>query len=110
VAKQSARSLRSEAGVDVALNWKFGTVQFGPHIRGAWLHEFSDSARPMDAAFGPVGYAVQTRGSQRDSAIVSTGVDLALSPRALLYADYSVQNGGRTRILGEWRVGLVVSF
>jgi uncharacterized protein with beta-barrel porin domain len=110
VAEQSARSLRSEAGVDVALNWKVGTVQFGPHVRGAWLHEFSDDARTMNAAFGSTGYAVQTRGSQRNSALLSTGVDVALSPRALLYADYSVQNGGRTRILGEWRVGLVVSF
>jgi len=85
-------------------------VQFGPHLRGAWLHEFSDSARMIDAAFGPVGYGVQTRGSQQNSAIFSTGVDLALSPRALIYADYSEQGGGRTRILGEWRIGLVVSF
>ena len=110
VAAQSAHSLRTEAGLEAALNWNLGTVKLQPHVRAAWLHELSDNSRLLGASFGSAGYAVATRRPQRDSAMVGAGMDLVLSPRTLLYADYSAQDGNVTRVLSEWRAGLVIRF
>ncbi len=110
VASQRATSLRSEVGLEAALKFKIGSVGLQPHVRAAWLSEFYDSPRSMHASFGSANYAVRTRGPQRDSAQLSAGVNLLLDPRAIIYADYSVQNGGTTRILSDVRVGLVIRF
>ena len=106
LADQSARSLRSQLGLDGQLN--LGVLR--PHARVAWLHEFSNDARAIDAAFGGVNFAVATRAPQRDSALLSVGLDFVLGPRALLYTNYSAQTGSITKILSEWRVGLAVNF
>ena len=106
VADQSARSLRSQLGLEVRLNRGF--IQ--PHIRGAWLHEFSNNARDIGAAFGSANYAIHTRDPQRDSALVGAGVDFVFGPRALLYADVTAQTGGDIKLLSAWRVGVAVSF
>lgn len=110
VADQSARSLRTQIGLAASLNLQFGSVQVQPHVRAAWLHEFNNDARAIRAAFGSVNYAVTTRKPQRDSALLSAGLDLVLSPNTLLYADVSTQTGGITKILSEYRVGLAIRF
>ena len=110
VAAQTATSLRSEAGVEAGLKWNLGGVSLQPHVRAAWLSEFYDGSRSMHASFGNATYAVRTHGPQRDSVQLSAGLNLLLNPRALLYADYSAQNGSITKVLSEWRVGLVISF
>ena len=106
LASQSARSLRSQLGLQAGV--KLGMFQ--PHVRAAWLHEFSNDSRALNASFGSTNYAVNTRRAPRNSMLYSAGVDLVLGPTALLYTDVSVQNGGTTRVLSEWRVGLSVSF
>jgi hypothetical protein len=53
---------------------------------------------------------VRTRDPQRNSALLSAGLDLMLGPSSLLYADVTTQSGGITKILSEWRVGLAVRF
>ena len=110
VGSQTAWSLRSEAGVEGSMKWNLGSMSLQPHVRAVWLSEFYDGPRSMHASFGGANYAVRTRGPQRDSAQVSAGLNVMLSPRTLLYADYSAQNGGRTKVLSEWRVGLVAKF
>jgi outer membrane autotransporter protein len=87
-----------------------GSAVVRPHVRGAWVHELSNDSRSIDASYGAVNYTVVTRDAQRDSARLSAGLDVVLSPRVALYADYSVQTGGSTRVLGEWRGGVSIGF
>ncbi len=107
---QSARSLRTQAGLEGQLNWEFGSVTLQPHVRAAWLREFSNGARSMRAAFDSVPYTVVTREPQRDSALFSAGLDVLLNPRALLYTDFTAQSGGIIKYLSDWRVGVSVRF
>lgn len=106
VGDQSARSLRSQAGLEARV--KLGLVQ--PHVRAAWLHEFSNDSRTIDASFGNVPFAVATRRAPRDSALYSAGLDFVLGPRALIYTDVSAETGGATRVLSEWRAGVSITF
>lgn len=108
--RQSARSLRSQVGLEARLDWKVGAFHLSPHARAAWLHEFSNKSRVINAAFGPANYAVSTRRPERDSAQLSTGMDLMLGPGALIYADLSTEAGGHVKILSEWRLGLALKF
>ena len=110
VARQTANSLRTQAGLESSLNFKIGTMALRPHVRAAWLHELADDSRSMNAAFGPVNYAIATRKPQRDSALLGAGLDLALSPSTSLYSDFSVQSGGSSRVMGEWRAGISIGF
>lgn len=106
VGDQSARSLRSQLGAEIRLNRGF----LQPHLRAAWLHEFANDARGLDAAFGGVNYTVVTREPQRDSGLFTAGLDFVFGPRALLYVDVTAQTGGRVKLLSAWRAGLSVSF
>ena len=106
VGRQTARSLRSQAGLEARV--KLGAVQ--PHVRAAWLHEFSDDARTIDASFGNVAYALRTRRAPRDSALYSAGLDVVLGPSALLYTNLSAQSNGTTQVLSEWQAGVSVRF
>ncbi len=110
VGDQSARSLQSQLGLEVAMDFTAGGVGLRPHVRAAWLHEFDNDARSMDAAFGGVAFAVETRDPQRDSARLSAGLDVLISPRTTLYVDVSAQTGDRVRVLSEWRGGVSIGF
>ncbi|CAM3048364.1 autotransporter domain-containing protein [Rariglobus hedericola] len=110
VGDQSARSLRTQLGLEAAIAFNAGNVVIRPHARGAWVHELSNDSRSIDASFGGSNYSVQTHSPQRDSARLSAGFDVAFTPRVALYADYSIQTGNTVEILGEWRGGLSVSF
>ena len=110
VRAQSARSLRTQAGLEAGLNWNLGAINLRPHARAAWLHELSNNSRQLGAAFGTVNYAIATHAPQRDSTQLSAGLDLLFTPRTLVYVDYSVQNGSATKILSEWQLGLAIRF
>jgi autotransporter-associated beta strand protein len=110
VHRQSADSLKSQAGLQAALNLNFGEVVFSPHVRAAWLHEFANDARTIRSTFGSVDYAITTRKPELDSARLSAGFDLAVGPRTSIYADYAVQTGDTTRVIGEWSAGISFSF
>ena len=81
-----------------------------PHVRAAWLHEFSDKSRSLRASLDGVDFAVATRRAPRNAMLYSAGVDLVLGPAALLYTEFSAQSGGDTKVLNEWRVGLSVRY
>ncbi len=106
VGSQSARSFRSQAGLEARATLGI----FEPHVRASWLHEFSNDSRAINASFGSVNYAVATRRAPRDSALYSAGLDVVLGPRARLYADLTSQSGGTTRVLNEWRAGVSITF
>ncbi|MCX6937508.1 MAG: autotransporter outer membrane beta-barrel domain-containing protein [Verrucomicrobia bacterium] len=110
VRDQAARTLQSQAGLSIELNTRVGEIALRPHVRAAWLHEYSNNARPIDAAFGTIDYTITTRSPQRDSALLSAGLDVELSPRVLLYTDIATQTGDRTRTLSEWRAGVSIGF
>jgi outer membrane autotransporter protein len=110
LASQSARSLRTQLGLDMRSQVKLGALAIQPRARAAWQHEFSDDARSMHASFGGPGYTVTTPNPKRDSALLSAGLDFVLGPRAILYTEYAAQTGGSTVYLDEWRLGLAVTF
>jgi hypothetical protein len=64
----------------------------------------------MLVSFDGVGYGITTQKSQLDSAQVAVGLDVVLSPRAVIYSDLSVQTGDVTKILGEFQVGFSFRF
>ncbi|MFI5337423.1 MAG: autotransporter domain-containing protein, partial [Opitutales bacterium] len=107
---QSAHSLSTQAGLEGSTDWSIFSLVVRPHFRAAWLSELENGSRTISAAFGPVNYGVKTRGPQRDSALLSAGLDVVLSPAILLYSDLTTQTGGVTKFLGEWRVGLSARF
>ncbi len=107
---QSARSLRTQLGLEGQLNWEFGSLVLQPHMRAAWLSEFANGARSLNAALDSVAFAVATRGPQRDSGLFDVGLNVVLTRSAVLYADYTAQSGGRTKYLSDWRVGASIRF
>ena len=106
VGEQTARSLRSQLGAEARMH--LGIVE--PHVRAAWLHEFSNDSRAINASFGSASYAVATRRSSRNSALYSAGVDVVLGPSALIYTDVSAETGGNTRVVSEWQAGVSIRF
>ena len=107
---QSARSLSTQLGVSAEVNWNFFGLMLHPHVRAAWLSEFADGRRVITGAFGTNNYAVVTRSPQRDSALVSGGLDFILGPRAVLYTEFTAQSGGIVKFLSDWRAGVAVKF
>ena len=111
VSSQSARSLRTQAGLEASLDLNLGTVLLRPRVRAAWIHELENDSRPINATTaGGAAYTIMTQGPERDSLRTSAGFDLGLTPDLMLYADYSMQTGDNTRVIGAWNAGLAFSF
>ncbi|MEI6862748.1 MAG: autotransporter outer membrane beta-barrel domain-containing protein, partial [Verrucomicrobiota bacterium] len=110
LAGQSALSVRSQFGLEGEAGLRSGTWELFPRFRAAWLHEWDDNSRAIHTAFGAAAYSVRTRAPQRDSALLSVGFDVRLSPRSLIYTDFSAQTGDVTKIVSEFRAGLSVHF
>jgi outer membrane autotransporter protein len=110
LAHESAHSLRSQVGVEVRSDLPLASVRLQPFARVAWLHEFSDAPRTLLVSFDGVGYGLTTQRSQLDSAEAAVGLNVALSPRALIYSEVAVQTGSVTKILSEFRVGFSYRF
>lgn len=103
---QSARSLRSQLGSEARV--AFGIFQ--PHVRAAWLHEFSDKSRTLHATLENNNVAMVSRRAQRNSVLYSAGLDVILGPSALLYANVTTEDDGAIRVLSDWQAGLSVRF
>jgi outer membrane autotransporter protein len=110
VADQSAHSLQSQVGLEGQFDWKVASAMLHPHLSAAWLHEFSDGPRAIDSSFGGVAFSVVTQGPQRNSALLSAGLDAELGPRARLFSNISVQTNGVTRVLSEISAGVSFRF
>jgi outer membrane lipase/esterase len=107
---QTAHSLRTQVGLEGRTNWEFGSVTLQPHVRAAWLSEFSNGARAIGSALDGINYAVVTRAPQRDAGLFNAGLDVVLNPRALLYTDFTAQGGGTIRYYTDWRIGAAIRF
>ena len=110
VGAQKARSLRTQLGMEASFQVNAGTVALRPHVRAAWIHELSNDARSIDATLGGNAYSVTTHAPTRDSARLSAGFEARLTETLGLYADYGLQTGDTTRVIGEWSAGLSLRF
>lgn len=112
VGNQSAHSIQSQAGVELSLRFNAGEIGLRPHVQAAWLHEFANEARTMNAALGGVDFAIKTRDPQRNSARLSAGLNAQVSSRTTLYVDLTAQPGGPhpgAQRMARWRLNRLLS-
>ena len=93
--EQSQDSKRSALGFKIAHDSKLsGGVIVRCEARGAWQHEFSDNAYPIDSQFASGAGSVFTVHGPRtgeDSALVGAGVAVQWNARASTYLSYDGQ-------------------
>ena len=92
----SAESLRSDVGFRAFYQWQIGKVVVEPSLKAAWEHEYKYSALPITAGFAGVpGPSATFSGPSEghDSAVVSAGVSVQLTPAIVTYVNYDGQLG-----------------
>ena len=92
----SAESLRSDLGFRAFYLWQIGKILVEPSLKAAWEHEYKYSALPITADFAGIpGPSATFFGPNEghDSAIVSAGVSIQLTPAISTYVNYDGQLG-----------------
>ena len=92
----SAESLRSDVGFRAFYQWQIGKIVLEPSLKAAWEHEYKYSALPMTAGFAGIpGPSATFFGPSEghDSAVVSAGVSVQLTPAISTYVNYDGQLG-----------------
>jgi outer membrane autotransporter protein len=92
----SAESLRSDVGFRAFYQWQIGKVVIEPSLKAAWEHEYKYSALPVTAGFAGIpGPSATFFGPSEghDSAVVSAGVSVQLTPAISTYINYDGQVG-----------------
>jgi outer membrane autotransporter protein len=92
----SAESLRSDVGFRAFYQWKIGKVLLEPSLRAAWEHEYKYSALPITAGFAGIPGPTATffgPNEGHDSAVISAGVSVRLTPAITTYLNYDGQLG-----------------
>jgi outer membrane autotransporter protein len=92
----SAESLRSDAGFRAFYQWQIGKLVVEPSLKAAWEHEYKYSALPITASFAGIpGPSATFFGPSEghDSAVVSAGVSVEVTPAITTYVDYDGQLG-----------------
>jgi outer membrane autotransporter protein len=92
----SAESLRSDVGFRLFYQWQIGKIVVQPSLKAAWEHEYKYSALPITAGFAGIpGPSATFFGPSEghDSAVVSAGVAVRLTPTISTYVNYDGQLG-----------------
>jgi outer membrane autotransporter protein len=92
----SAESLRSDAGFRVFYPWQIGKIVVEPSLKAAWEHEYKYSALPITAGFAGIPGPSSTffgPSEGHDSAVVSAGVSVQMTPAITTYVNYDGQLG-----------------
>jgi outer membrane autotransporter protein len=92
----SAESLRSDVGFRLFYQWQIGKILVEPSLKAAWEHEYKYSALPITAGFAGIpGPSATFFGPSEghDSAVVSAGVSVQLTPAIATYVNYDGQLG-----------------
>ena len=92
----SAESLRSDVGFRAFYQWQIGKILVEPSLKAAWEHEYKYSALPITAGFAGIpGPSATFLGPNEghDSAVVSAGVSVRLTPTISTYVNYDGQLG-----------------
>jgi outer membrane autotransporter protein len=98
----SAESLRSDVGFRAFYQWQIGKIVVEPSLKAAWEHEYKYSALPITASFAGIpGPSATFSGPSEghDSAVVSAGVSVQVTPAISTYVNYDGQ-------LGRWELRL----
>jgi autotransporter-associated beta strand protein len=98
---QSVDSLRSRLGGTVSYQAKVGSVGLTPHMSAFWQHEFLNESDNIAASFVGLpaatgNFAIETRGGDRDTALLSVGLDADLNETVTLFINYGSVLGGDT--------------
>ena len=109
----SAESLRSDVGFRVFYQWQIGKILVEPSLKAAWEHEYKYSALPITAGFvGIPGPSATFFGPNEghDSAVVSAGVSVQLTPAITTYVNYDGQLGRQNYDSNAVTGGVRISF
>jgi len=92
VGSDRSESLRSSAGARIARDLQTSNGVLTPELRLAWLHEFKDGVRGIDANFVeptlPGVFTTFTGQGIRDRGVIGTGVTGRFGPNALVSLGY----------------------
>jgi outer membrane autotransporter protein len=109
----SAESLRSDVGFRIFYQWQIGKMLVEPSLKAAWEHEYKYSALPITAGFAGIpGPSATFFGPNEghDSAIISAGVSVQLTPSIVTYLNYDGQLGRKNYDSNAVTGGVRISF
>jgi uncharacterized protein with beta-barrel porin domain len=102
VASDSSESLRSSLGARVARDYRINGAVLTPEVRLAWLHEFRDGVRGINASFAdvtlPGSFVTATGSALRDRVVLGTGVSGRLGALTTVSLGYDAVIGGDNSI------------
>jgi len=93
---QTQESLRTNVGAKIVYTTTLGGMKVTPQVRVSWQHEFMDSTQSIGSQFATGSSSEFTvTGPQvgRDSALVSAGVSVQVTPTVSVYTYYDGQLG-----------------
>jgi uncharacterized protein with beta-barrel porin domain len=98
VGADSSESLRSSVGARFAYDYAISGGVVTPELRFAWLHEFSDGIRGINASFAdttlPGSFVTSTASGIRDRGVLGAGLSGKLAPLTVLSVNYDAIVGG----------------
>jgi outer membrane autotransporter protein len=109
----SAESLRSDVGFRAFYQWQIGKIVVEPSLKAAWEHEYKYSALPVTAGFAGIpGPSATFFGPSEghDSAVVSAGVSVQVTPAITTYVTYDGQLGRGNYDSNAVTGGIKISF
>ena len=90
---RNASSLQSGLGLRTAYTLDLGGRRFTPSARAAWLHEYDNESRVIDAslpAMSDAQFRVRGNAPARDSAAIGLGLNAALTGDLALYVSWDM--------------------
>ena len=110
---QDQESLRTNLGAKISYTAVMNGIKVTPLVRVSWQHEFLDSTQSMRSQFAygnsPV-FTVDGPEMGRDSALVSAGVNVQITPSLAVYGYYDGQIGRANYISNNVSCGLKYDF
>jgi outer membrane autotransporter protein len=92
----SVESLRTDLGFRASYQWQLGKIVIEPFLKAAWEHEYKYSALPITAGFAEITAPSATffgPAEGHDSAVVSAGCAVQMTPAITIYVNYDGQLG-----------------
>jgi outer membrane autotransporter protein len=102
VGSDNSESLRSSVGARFAYDTAWNGNVLTPELRLAWLHEFSDGVRGINASFAdttlPGSFITSTGSALRDRGVIGAGVSGKLAPLTVLSVNYDAIVGSNDAV------------
>ncbi|WP_295847919.1 autotransporter outer membrane beta-barrel domain-containing protein, partial [Tardiphaga sp.] len=114
VSADSMDSLRSSVGARFAYDTRIHGGVLTPELRLAWLHEFNDGVRGINASFAditlPGSFVTATGSALRDRAVIGTGVSGRLGALTMVSLGYDAVIGSDDSVAHQFSGRLKQSF